>query len=70
MIVRSLEIALIENIQRDDLNAIEEARGFSRLTEEFGETQESVAKQVGKSRSYVAIFYKIVGITPTCPRVA
>ena len=49
-----LEIALIENIQRDDLNAIEEARGFSRLTEEFGETQESVAKQVGKSRSYVA----------------
>ena len=60
-----LEIALIENIQRDDLNAIEEARGFSRLTEEFGETQESVAKQVGKSRSYVANSIRLLRL-PRC----
>ena len=50
----ALEIALIENIQRHDLSAIEEARGYWRLTEEFGETQDGIARQVGKSRSHVA----------------
>ena len=50
----ALEISLIENIQRHDLSAIEEARGYRHLTEEFGETQDGIARQVGKSRSHVA----------------
>lgn len=49
-----LVLALIENIQREDLNALEEARAYGRLIEEFGLTQEAVAKQVGKARSTVA----------------
>jgi ParB family chromosome partitioning protein len=51
---QKLEIALIENIQRQDLNALEEAFAYQRLIEEFGLTQEEVAKKVGKSRSAVA----------------
>lgn len=50
----SLELALIENIQRENLNAIEEARAFRRLLDEFGLTQDDVARRVGKSRSAVA----------------
>ncbi len=50
----TLEIALIENIQRDDLNPIEEAEGFQRLLIEFKYTQEQLATAVGKSRSHVA----------------
>ena len=49
-----LEIALVENIQREDLNAIEEAFAYRRLIDEFGLTQEQVAEKVGKSRSAVA----------------
>lgn len=49
-----LEIALVENIQRADLNALEEASGYKRLIDEFEHTQESLAKVVGKSRSHVA----------------
>ncbi|OPZ79130.1 MAG: Chromosome-partitioning protein ParB [Alphaproteobacteria bacterium ADurb.Bin438] len=49
-----LEVALIENIQRQDLNAIEEAEGYNRLIEEFNHTQEELGKIVGKSRSHVA----------------
>lgn len=50
----SLELALIENIQRENLNAIEEARAYRRLLDEFGLTQDDVARRVGKSRSAVA----------------
>lgn len=50
----SLEIALIENLHRDDLNGIEEANAYRQLMEEFGLTQEEIAKKVGKSRSAVA----------------
>lgn len=50
----TLEIALIENIQRDDLNPIEEAEGFQRLLNEFKYTQEQLATAVGKSRSHIA----------------
>jgi ParB family chromosome partitioning protein len=49
-----LEAALVENIQRQDLNPIEEAEAFRRLVEQFGLTQEAVAEKVGKSRSAVA----------------
>ena len=49
----SLTIALVENVQRTDLNAIELARAYKRLQEEFGRTQEEIAKMVGKSRSQV-----------------
>jgi ParB family chromosome partitioning protein len=49
-----LVLALIENIQREDLNPMEEARAYGRLLSEFGLTQEVVAKQVGKARSTVA----------------
>ena len=49
-----LELALIENLQREDLNAIEEARAFARLAREFGLRQEDIAGKVGKSRAAVA----------------
>jgi len=49
-----LELALIENLQREDLNAIEEARAFARLAREFDLRQEEIAKKVGKSRAAVA----------------
>lgn len=49
----ALEVALIENLQRQDLNALEEAAGFQRLLDEFGLTQEDVALRVGKSRPAV-----------------
>src|ERR1700749_3740847 len=51
---QALEIAIIENVQREGLNAIEEARAYQDLIEKFGRTQEEVAKQVGKSRPHVA----------------
>ena len=50
----ALELALIENLQREDLNPLEEARGYARLMKEFGLTQEEVARRVGKSRAAVA----------------
>ena len=49
-----LELAIIENVQRDDLNAIEEAVAYQQLIDEFGMTQEEVAKSVGKSRPTIA----------------
>ena len=50
----ALEVGLIENLQRDDLNAIEEAESLKKLVDDFGKTQEEVALSVSKSRSYVA----------------
>ena len=50
----ALEAALIENLQREDLNAVEEARGYDRLKREFGLTQEDVARTTGKARSTIA----------------
>ena len=50
----ALEIALVENLQREDLSPLEEAEAYSRLMEEFGRTQGSLAEAVGKSRSHVA----------------
>jgi len=51
---RAFEMALVENLQREDLNPIEEANGYQRLVEEFGYTQEALAARVGKDRSTVA----------------
>jgi ParB family chromosome partitioning protein len=51
---QSLEFAIIENVQRSDLNALEEAKGYERLTEEFSYNQSDLAKIIGKSRSHVA----------------
>ena len=50
----ALEIAIIENVQREDLNALEEAQGYHALANEFKRTQDEIAKIVGKSRSHVA----------------
>ena len=51
---KSLEIAILENVQREDLDAIEVARGYQRLKEEFNYTQEALSKSIGKPRSSVA----------------
>ncbi len=57
-----LEVALIENTQRQDLNAIEEARGYERMIKEFNLTQDQVAKKVGKSRSAVANTLRLLNL--------
>jgi ParB family chromosome partitioning protein len=56
------EIALIENIQRQDLNAIEEGEGFRRLIEEFGHTQEELGRALGKSRSHIANTMRLLNL--------
>ncbi len=58
-----LEVALIENIQRENLNAIEEAYGYKKLMEEFHHTQEELAKVVGKSRSHVANTMRLTSLS-------
>ena len=57
-----LEIAIIENIQRADLNAIEEAMGFRQLMERFGHTQERIAKALSKSRSHIANLLRLLNL--------
>jgi len=57
-----LELALIENIQREDLNSIEEARAYARLSEEFNLTQEQIAKKVGKSRPAIANVMRLLNL--------
>ena len=52
--LKSLEFAIVENVQRHDLNSIEEANGYQRLIDEFGYDQDKVAKFIGKSRSHIA----------------
>jgi ParB family chromosome partitioning protein len=58
-----LELALIENIQRENLNPIDEALAYQRLAEEFGLTQEQIATAVGKERSSVANFMRLLKLT-------
>ncbi|MEM1272561.1 MAG: ParB/RepB/Spo0J family partition protein [Pseudomonadota bacterium] len=60
-----LEIAIIENIQRADLNAIEEAVGYRQLMDRFGHTQEKLAQALGKSRSYIANMLRLLGLPKT-----
>lgn len=58
----TMEIALVENIQRQDLNAIEEAEAYARLIKEFGHTQEALGKLVHKSRSHVANLLRLLDL--------
>ncbi len=57
-----LEVAIVENIQREDLSAIEEATAYNRLLEEFGHTQEVLAKIVGKSRSHITNLLRLLNL--------
>ncbi|WP_296763364.1 ParB/RepB/Spo0J family partition protein [Sediminimonas sp.] len=57
-----LEIAIIENIQRADLNPVEEAAGYRQLMEKFGHTQEKLSEVLGKSRSYIANLVRLLGL--------
>ena len=57
-----LEVAIIENIQRADLNAIEEAAGYRQLMDKFGHTQEKMAEALGKSRSHIANLLRLLNL--------
>jgi ParB family chromosome partitioning protein len=63
--LEQLEIAIVENVQRQDLNPIEEALAYQQLAEEFGLTQEEIAKKVGKSRATVANALRILSLPPS-----
>ena len=58
--LKSLELAIVENVQRKDLNPIEEAKGYKRLIDEFGYDREKVSKFIGKSRSHIANTLRIL----------
>ncbi|MGE5367384.1 MAG: ParB/RepB/Spo0J family partition protein [Betaproteobacteria bacterium] len=61
----ALQLAIIENVQRADLNPLEEAEGYRALIEEFGNSQDEIAKIVGKSRSYVANTLRLLKLPET-----
>ena len=60
--LEALELALIENIQREDLSPVEEAKGYRRLMDEFSHTQEDIAQTVGKSRSHIANLLRLLNL--------
>ncbi len=60
--LKSLEFAIIENVQRNDLNAVEEARGYQRLIKEFSYNQEKVAQFIGKSRSHITNYLRLLNL--------
>jgi len=60
--VKSLEFAIVENVQRQDLNSVEEARGYQRLVDEFNYNQEKLSKFIGKSRSYIANSLRLLSL--------
>jgi len=60
--VKSLEFAIVENVQRQDLNPIEEAQGYQRLIDEFNYNQEKLSKFIGKSRSYIANSLRLLSL--------
>jgi ParB family transcriptional regulator, chromosome partitioning protein len=66
--VEALEIALIENLQREDLTALEEAEAYRRLIDEFGRTQATLAEALGKSRSHIANTLRLLGLPETVRR--
>ncbi len=63
--LETMAAALVENLQRQDLNAIEEAEGYKRLFDEFGMTQEALAESVGKSRSHIANTLRLLNLPAT-----
>jgi len=67
--LKSLEFAIVENVQRNDLNAIEEAQGYQRLIKDFSYDQEKVAKFIGKSRSHIANFLRLLTLPPEVIRL-
>jgi len=60
--VKSLEFAIVENVQRQDLNPIEEARGYQKLVEDFNYNQEKLSQFIGKSRSYIANSLRLLSL--------
>lgn len=58
----ALEVALLENVQRQDLSPLEEAEGYRRLVDDFGHTQEALAGALGKSRSHIANLLRLLGL--------
>ncbi len=66
--VKAAEMGLIENLQREDLNAIEEAAAFKEMQTSFGHTQESLSKTLGKSRSYIANTLRLLTLDETTKR--
>jgi ParB family chromosome partitioning protein len=60
--LKSLEFAIVENVQRHDLNPLEEAQGYKRLIDEFNYDQEKVSKFIGKSRSYIANSLRLLSL--------
>jgi len=60
--VKSLEFAIIENVQRQDLNSIEEARGYQKLVDDFNYNQEKLSQFIGKSRSYIANSLRLLSL--------
>ena len=60
--VKSLEFAIIENVQRQDLNPIDEARGYKRLVDDFNYNQDKLSKFIGKSRSYIANSLRLLSL--------
>jgi len=61
---RAMELALVENLQREDLNPIEEAKGYKTLIEEYGMTQDEASQSVGKSRPAIANALRLLNLTP------
>jgi ParB family chromosome partitioning protein len=62
---QSMEITIIENLQREDLNPVEQARAFERLSREFGLTQEQIAARTGKDRASIANFIRLLKLPET-----
>ena len=60
--LKSLELAIVENVQRKDLNPIEEAKGYQRLIDEFNYDQEKVSKFIGKSRPYISNSLRLLSL--------
>ena len=60
--VKSLEFAIVENVQRQDLNPVEESRGYQRLVDDFNYNQDKLSKFIGKSRSYIANSLRLLSL--------
>ena len=63
--LKSLEFAIVENVQRHDLNPLEEAQGYKRLIDEFSYDQQKVSKFIGKSRSYITNSLRLLTLPVT-----